>query len=327
MKELANSIIQTVKDELQITDELSAAELYNILYDYRNSQHPDKFIADERKKEAEEKFKRLHTLLQELANFIEKQKQQSKPSEIIPFQKDYEIVKSKQQSINNEEIIKNLQQINNANEREIKRLKKVILELQGNKADEKTNNLIKHYKPSKKSILSQGIIFLLTLIIGTLTKVEEIASILKKYFPFDTSNINYITFSILVFIPLKILKSYLEERQIEKFANLVRTQIFIKKFLNYLIINNSKNTFTEINVFDFLTSELAPKNAIMKLIKRIFNTYNDTTIDSLKDIFIFNLLNKQLITISNAEHLDRNFKIVSKYNFPSIDFDLGDLDL
>lgn len=311
----------------QVADELSATELYDLFHKYRSSQHPDKFIDEERKKEAEEKFKRLNSLLLELANIIEKEKLQSKPSEIIPFQKDYEIVKTIQQLINYEETINQFQLTNKVNEWEIKKLKNQIVKLQGTKADEKTTELITLYKPSKRSLWSQGISFLLTLTIGVLTKIEEVAVVLLKYFPFDPIYLNYIIFGILIFIPLRFLKSYSEEGQIEKTAKRIKTPLFIHKFLNYLIEKDIKDTFTEMNVFEFLSLELTPKNFISKFLKRYFyDFYTDTTIDGLKDIFIYNLLNKQLITISSAEQLDRKFKIVKTNHYSSPDFDFDDLD-
>ena len=327
MTGIETSIIQKVKDELQTSDELSATELYDLLHKYRSAQHPDKFIDDERKKEAEEKFKRLNALLLELSKFIEQEKLQKKPSEIIPFQKDYEIVKSKQQLVNYEEIISNLELTNRINENVIKTLKKQILNLQSDKADEKAADLINHYKPSKRSLLSQGITFLLTLTIGVLTKVEEVAAILTKYFPFDPVYLNYIIFSVLVFIPLRFLKSYIEEGQIENTAKRIRTPLFINKFLNYLTEKDIKDTFTEMNVYEFLSLELAPRSFMTKFFRaNIFNLYSEPTIDGLKDIFIYNLLHKQLISISSAEHLDRKFKISKTHHYSSANFDLDDLD-
>ncbi len=327
MTGVTTSIVQKVKDELQVSDDLIPTELYDLLHKYRSSQHPDKFMDEERKKEAEEKFKRLNSLLLELANFIEQEKQQKKPSEIIPYQKDYEIVKTKQQIINYEATISDLQFINRMNEGEIKTLKRQILKLQGDKADEKTTDLIKHYKPSKRSLLSQGVTFLLTLTIGVLTKVEEVANILTKYFPFDPAYLNSIIFAVLVFIPVRFAKMYVEEGQIENTAKRIRTPLFINKFLNYLKNKGAKDTFTEMNVYDFLSSELAPKTFLTRFLQvNIFVFYNETTIDSLKDIFIYNLLNKQLISISSAEQLDRKFKILKTVHYTSTNFDLDELD-
>ncbi|MCZ2474835.1 hypothetical protein G9H61_05220 [Aquirufa ecclesiirivi] len=327
MTKLAVSIIQKVKDELHSSEDLNSTELYDLLHKYRSSQHPDKFMDNERKKEAEEKFKRLNSLLLELANLIEQEKLNKNPSEIIPFQKDYEIVKSKQELINNEETIKDLLRTKQIKDSEIKALKIQILKLQGDKADEKATDLIKHYKPTKRSLLSQGITFALTFTISVLTKVEEVAGILTKYFPFDPAYLNYIIFSVLVFIPLRFFMRYFKEGRIENTSKKIRTPLFINKFMKYLTEKNINDTFTELNVYEFLSLELANKKFLIKLFQsNIFNLYSVTTIDSLKDIFIYNLLNKQLISISTAEQLERKFKIAKTYNYSLQYYDLEDLD-
>lgn len=49
MADITSSIIQKVKNELQIQDNLSSTELYDLLHKYRSTQHPDKFTDKERK--------------------------------------------------------------------------------------------------------------------------------------------------------------------------------------------------------------------------------------------------------------------------------------
>ncbi|KAF2082030.1 hypothetical protein [Flavobacterium sharifuzzamanii] len=321
METLTASIIQTVKDELQESGDLTSTELYDLLYKYRNSQHPDKFFDEERKRGAEEKFKKLNSLLVKLAKYIEEEKQQKRPSDMILYEKEYEIIRNKQEIIKYQATIENLQFTKEMNEREIIELKKQILKLQGDKVDEKTDDLIKHYKPSKNSLLSQGITFILTLIIGAITKIDDVAIILSKYFPFDLVYLNYFIFGVLLFIPIRFLKMYFEEGQIENTAKRIKTPLFINKFLNYITDKGFKDTFAEMDVYEFLSMELAPRNIFTKLFrKNIFDLYDEATIDSLKDIYIYNLLNKQLISISNADQLDRKFKIAKTsyyHNFSS----------
>lgn len=326
MTEITISIIQKVKEELSVSDDLASTELYDLLHKYRNSQHPDKFVNDERKKVAEEKFKKLNTLLLELANFIEQEKQQKKPSEIIPFQKDYEIVKTKQQSIEYEEIIKNLKLKIEVNEINIKEFKKEILKLRSEKVDEKTIELIKLYKPTKRNLYSLGISFLLTLIAGVLIRIDNIAQIINKYSPLDQKVFNYIIFFILIFIPLRYLKMLFEESQIDKVSKRIKTPLFISNFVKYLDNKEVKDSFMEMDVYDYLYTSLFPRNIVSKLfLSKIFNLYNETTIDSLKDIFIYNLINRQLISISSANKLDRRFKIINTTYYSSVNFDLDDI--
>lgn len=323
MADITSSIIQKVKNELQIQDDLTSTELYDLLHKYRSTQHPDKFTDKERKEAAEEKFKELNTLLYELSKHIELEKQQKNPSEIIPLKKDYEIVKAKQLIIDYEKNIKDLKLTIWGKGQKIKRLRRELQELQDKKLEEKTQELIKLYKPSKESLISQGIIFLITLIMAILTRIDEIATVIQKYSPFSPSYLNYLIFSILAFIPIRYAIQYIYEKQIDKNANRIKTSVFLNKFLNYLTQNGIKDYFTEMNVYEFLQSELNSKNKLSKFIrKHIYNIYSETTIDSLKDIFIYNLLNKQLISISTAEQFDRKFKIIKNTSSYDIDFDI-----
>ncbi len=321
MTKLNKSIIQKVKDELGIADNLSSTELYDLLHRYRSSQHPDKFIDDKRKEDAEEKFKTLNTLLQELASHIETEKLQKKPSEIIPFQKDFDLVKSKQANVNLEETISRQELTIRVKDSEIKGLNEELARLRSEKVDKKTNELVKSYKPTKKNLFTMGITFFLTFLIGVLTKIEEVATIIAKYFPFNEDILNYIIFGILVLIPMKYLKMIYEESRIQKLSKKIKTPIFINKFYLCLKDNDIKESFTEMHVYDYLMKQLVPKNRINKFFNsKVFQLYNEITIDSLKDIFIYNLINKQLIKISTAEKLDRTFKIVKGYSHHDFDF-------
>lgn len=327
MNEITLSIIERVKAELKIEKDLTALELYMLLNEYRKTQHPDKFTSEESIKTAEETFKRLSPLLEELNGLIEIENQDRKPIEIIKTQKDYEIVRTNQQIINYEETIKQLKHTIELNESSNKSLKNQINKLQGEKTDQKINDLIKHYKPSKKSLLSHGITFFLTLIIATITKTDEVATIIMKYSPFDKIYLNYIFFCILVLTPLSIIKSFFEKEKIEKTANRIRTPKLINKFWISLSEKDSKETFTEMDVYEFINLELSPKYSFTEYFrKHIYDLYDEIVINTLKDIFIYNLLNKQLITISSAEKLDRKFKIVKSHSYFSTDFDIEELD-
>lgn len=320
MKKLDKSIIQRVKDELDISDDLSSTELYDLLHKYRSSQHPDNFIDSDKQKEAEEKFKSLSSLLQELASFIEKEKLQKKPSEIIPYEKDFELVKTKQTNVRLEEEIENLKLTIRVNEYKIKELKKELVKLRSDKLDEKTKNLIELYKPSKKNLFALGITFFLTFIIGVLSRIDEIATLMSKYSPLDKTIFNYIVFIILVLIPIKYLKMIYEESRIQKLAKKIKTPLFIHKFSEFLEEKNDKDKFVEMDVFNFLHAQFFPKNVFRRFFfTKVFNLYNEITIDSMKDIFIYNLFNKQLIEISSAENLSRSFSIIKKFRYADLD--------
>ncbi|OLY92313.1 hypothetical protein SAMN05444008_11579 [Cnuella takakiae] len=318
MTDIIQSIIQKVKDELRLEGEFSSTELYNQLFEYRTNLHPDKFLYDDQKQEAEEKFKKVNALLSELERFIKEEKLAKKPGEIIPYKDSYEIVTIKQTNVQIEEKIKSLESTITAKDYELKELKKEIRLLRNEKADEKTQELVKHYKPTKKSLFSLGLTFLVTLLFGILSKIDEIAVLISKYSPLKEKFLNTIIFVILIAIPLIYAKKSYEEKIIERAANRVKTPLFINGFVEYLEEYKLGNNFSELNVYNFLVKQLVPRNFFSKYYyTKVLPVFTEATIDSLKDIFIYNLLIKKLIYISNPNMLDRTFRIWnSPHYFP-----------
>ena len=138
--------------------------------------------------------------------------------------------------------------------------------------------------------------------------------------------LNTIIFSVFILVIILYLRKWGEEKYIQKVSKKICTPIIIQKFHHYLSEKDSKDKFKDkFNEYDisvFLSKELIPKNRLCKfLTTRILNIYDDITVDSLKDIFVYNLLNKQLIGISGADGLDRNFATKKSY----YDFDFYDL--
>jgi hypothetical protein len=319
MSNIEKNIIQKVKDELQVSEDLSSTELYDLLHKYRSTQHPDKYTDDAMKKIAEEKFKHLNELLLELSKNIEQEKQQQLPSEIVLHQKEYEIVKIKQQTVDYEKEIKSLKDNINCKEWEIKNLQEEINNLQKEKISKETQDLIKLYKPSKKSIFSLGITFFLTLIIGVLSKIDEIAGLITKYFSFNIEFLNVIILIILIVVPLYYFKKRLDENIIEKVAIKISTPIFINGFMKYLETNRWKegekiDSFTELDIYQYITQQLKDSYGFKYSYSKVF-IYNEISINALKDIFIYNLLNRKLISISTADKLDRKFNISKSYSY------------
>jgi hypothetical protein len=321
MKEITASIIQKAKDQLNTTEDLPATELYDLLHKYRSSNHPDKFTDKDLKEKAEEKFKDLNVLLKELQSFVEKESLEKKPSELVVYQKDFELIKLKQELIALEETNKSLTINITSKEYEIEKLTKALNKVRNVELEEKTSDLITLYKPNSKSLFSLGVTVVLTLVAGVLTKIEEVANLINKYSPFEPTTFKYIVFAVLLFFILRYCKKSIEGSQIEYAAKRIKTPLMINKFVNYLDNKGIGDSFTEMNVYDFLSQEFIPKNYFSKLFfSKIFHLYSETTIDSMKDIFIYNLINRKLVTISSADRLDRKFRIAKSSYY--MDYDL-----
>lgn len=91
-KKIEKNLTIRVKEFLQIDEECSLFELFERLSEYRKSIHPDKFLDEETKKEAEEKFKEAQNLWQELKRAIEREKLEKKSTEIQYYKSVYENV-------------------------------------------------------------------------------------------------------------------------------------------------------------------------------------------------------------------------------------------
>ncbi|MDI6783222.1 MAG: hypothetical protein QME64_03890, partial [bacterium] len=144
-----------------------------------------------------------------------------------------------------------------------------------------------------------------------------------KYTSLTKEALNIIIFSIFALVIIVNLKKYLQEKYIQKIAKKICTQEFLDKYVDLLSTNKDKDEFTECQVYGFLKKELIPQNRLIRfLTTKILKLYNDVTIDGLKDIFIFNLLNKQLIKIWGVSNLDRKFRILTEY----YDYGLSNLD-
>lgn len=314
MTKLDKTAIDKAKEMLGETGQNSPEELYDKLYEYRNSLHPDRFQDDESKKIAEEKFKDVGNALENLKKTIELQLVEKKPSEIIPFQKTYDIIQLKQTNVDYQNEIKSLKYDIDLLKYENKDLKKEIKNLRNQKLKEKTDELIEQYRPTKKGLFSNGIIFILTLIGGILTKVQDIALFIFKYSPIPENIVHYIIFTILIFIPLRLLYQFLKQNSIEKISQLIITPPMLKIFLDELVSQKKTDEFNELDVYNFISRIKYPKNSLGRwFVNKIFATHSYRVINILKDIFIYNMLSKQLIEISRADRLDRNFKIVKGY--------------
>ena len=166
--------------------------------------------------------------------------------------------------------------------------------------------------------------FVITLVGGILSKIENVAKFIFSYSPIPENIIKFIIFSILIFIPLRILYQYLKHNFIEKIAQLIVTPPILKLFINNLESIEKKVEFNELDVYNFISKINYPENKILRIFfETFFLSKSHTVLNSLKDLFIYNMLSKQLIEISRADKLDRNFKIIKGYYH----LDMNDDDL
>ena len=209
MNQLDVSIIEKVKSILGVDETFSSMEFYDKLWNLRNNYHPDRFFEKDLKKKAEEKFIEIGSLLNQLSIFIDNEKLTKKPSDIIPYEREFEIIKSRQEIIRNEDKINNLTTENEYLQNMTKNLQGEVNELKSKEIEEKEKELISLYKPSRKNIISVGITFFMTAMASILLKIEDVAKIVAKYSPLKQDTLNAIIFTIFIFTIFYCFKRYL----------------------------------------------------------------------------------------------------------------------
>ncbi len=316
--EIEKSIIQKTKDFLDIKEECSSVELYNLLVSYRNQMHPDRYLEDSSKIIAEEKFKDAGKLLEDLFKYIEKEKLQRTPTELALYKPVYEQIYLQRE-------LEILKEKNNALAKETKDYTNEISDL-NQKIKEKDENNYKHlieyleslYKPSLKEWTSITLLFVLTVSITIMSKIEEVSSYLKKYSPIDIEFINLSLFIVFILLIFSIIKLYFESKIVKRKIRETNSTKYASDFMHHLETNNNSDDtkivkFKEQDAFNFIYGSKAKFKRFLSFLG--FRLYQVDTIDLLKNCFINNLLRKKLISISDAASLDRNFSINEPYRW------------
>lgn len=306
--------IQKVKSFLQ-TDKRSGAiemmELLEGLKEYRKKIHPDRFTEENAKKKAEEKFKETGKLIEELDRFIQIDKVNRSAQELALYEPHYEkmamqkeLEEAKQKADRLESTVEYLQQKNDE-------LQKELDSKQTDELEKETQELMKLYKPSTQKIATLGIVFLLSIALTTMTKIEEVYNIVQRYSPIDEKIIKGIVFAVFIYLLILVVKQYIENRFFARKIAEVCSPLFCKNFFGYLGLfrereSDDKKFFTESEVFDFIHQENKWKKALAFFGFRMFQI---ETSDKLKDYFINTLLTKKLTNVHYAKDLDRAFSI------------------
>lgn len=318
--EIQLSIIEKVKKELEITDVNDPVLLYEKLYDHRNAFHPDVF-PDDLKREAEEKFKHFGSLLTELKFFMDQERLNKKPNDLIPYQESYNIIQIKNHT-------KDIEDENLKLKKQIKLLEESIVGLnnlldtnQKEELEKVEEELKAHYQPKKNNILVFGITVTITIILNIITNLTSIKEKIIPILPFDPSYLNYPLFCILIYTILRFLYQQKKYTLVKNLSHELVSPRRIKDFYSEFVKKDterwySSEYFCESDVSQFIeTTFYSKKTHKLNMISWLLNVFiikEAQSINYLKNIFIWNLLEKKLIKIGNPRRLERTFNINDK---------------
>jgi hypothetical protein len=311
-QEIDLTLIQRVKEFLQITDDLSSIELLHLLKDHRKRIHPDKFTEEVAKKEAEDKFKTIGQLIEELDRLIQIEKVNRGAKELALYEPLYDNVSLQNELEAAKNKIEDLESKNTELQRDNDELQKSLEQKQSNEMEKEAQELKALYKPSPQRLASLGIVFLLSAALATMTKIEEVYSVIKKYSPIEEGYISPVVFGIFIFTLFIVLKQFIENKSIARRTGEVCSPLHCREFLQYLSeVNeqeeNRPKMFTESDALAFIYGKKTWWKKTLSFLG--FRMFHIETNDRLKNYFINTLLNKKLITIYHAKDLDRVFTI------------------
>ena len=307
------SILQRVKGLLGVQDECSATELYSRLREYRKQTHPDRFTDDKSKDYAEAKFKEAQELLPELFRYIQDEALHKTPAELALYKPIYDHVFTQAALDNARNEIDGLKQKLQLSDQNVAELNKKLADRKNQEFESERKRLEGLYKPGGRTWASLGITLLLSGTLTVMTKMEEVSAKLKRYSPVNDDLLNKYLFClfllILILVAKRLAESAVMKRRVREVCS-AKAPIEFLKYLEQNSYDDSIEYFTEYQVFEFLHG---PKNLWKTILSLLgFVHYQTETIEQLKSFFISSLLQKELISISYAEGLDRRFSIRKK---------------
>lgn len=319
MNDIEITIIEKIKKFLNIQDDISEEELYDLLYNYRNQNHPDNFEDEDNKERAEEIFKEGSLYLAGLAKYIEEKKLRTKPNQLININEKLEKIKAKQKTVNLEEENEKLKKDNEYLRYKINKLVESLKKKYDKKIDNLKNELISRYKPNKNSLIPLGLTFSLSILLMILTKIDAIINILREYSPIDANILNATVFYVFIVILALNLLLYIKRILINNNIKKITTIGTINRLSNYLTENELEEKFGETDIYRFVKNKLFNSKLKEFMHVKIFRTMNEYMVNHYTEIIIYTLLNRRLIDISRSQNLERLFKVNKNYIFVDLD--------
>jgi len=289
-----------INGETSFTDE----ELSQMLNKKRHNHHSDKIVDEDLKEDFDQKFIEFDKLYKE---FTKAKVRDNKSKEVALISTELDLFQTKQDNVELEDIISRLNAELEKKNSKIGELENSILIVSRDSILKERESLINSIKPKKQNYFKiLGIIASLTLGLNILTKFGNISDILSKSF---NVNANYILLSLFTIISLTYIYSQIREFIAKTISREICTVSTIKKF-----VSKVRADFTEFDVYDFLEEYFKQRKGIKNWIyKKIFKAYNESTIETFKQIFILELLNKKVIRIGAVFDLEQKYMMIRQF--------------
>ncbi len=310
--EIELSPLQKARDYVGSGDSIGAVELLGVLRDTRNQKHPDRFQDPAAKIKAEEEFKKIQELITNLDQFVQAQEAQLKPTEIALYKSSFQLAASERKAERLETERQELEQDNKYLKEKIGDLEEQLAEKAKTELESEHEKLRDLYRPKGKDFIKTGLLLVLALIIPVFAKVEEVSTWIARYSPFPSTYISKTVFIVFLIIVILALKKLFEAQFFGDRSEAVLAPSFARSFITYVeaVRPEEKNMyFTESEAFRFIEQQPA---FLWRILGRIgFRGTSAQANTRLTSFFIDMLLEKKLVRISSASHLDRRFSVAT----------------
>ena len=307
--DLEIGIVQQVMNFLGINESIDNFQLYEKLLLFRNQMHPDHHYDDDSKKIAHEKFVKAGQLLTDLNSFINREKLSKPADQLVLSSKDFQIINTQQSVINREKEIEILNQ-------KISKLRKIVKDLLAqnknlakDKKEANYDELKNLYRSNGKIKVGIGLKLAFALVYSFVTTIDQVAIAMQKFIPLSPNLVNNIIFFLILLSIFHNIWNLVRNAIVEKNAERIETTILISKFSQILEENHNGSKISEIKIYDFMKKEFTSEKKFRLFWEKLFAVNDDVIIEKYKNIFINSLLEKQLIRISKARGLDREFYV------------------
>lgn len=257
------SIVEKVKSAVNCNSNIDEYKLYELLTKEIINSHPDKYINEEIKKQAEEKFKQLNELKSEFDIYIEQQRLNRQLAIHTNFNEEkLELVKSSSDKDLeilrlNSEVNKYIREIDNL-KAEIEYYKRHLKECQDN-YDKRISEEVNYSKESISPLYKPKT---LGNVIGTTASVAS----LSLFFTQVKNILNDVGISILygslilIFVSVIWLITHFRRYVAIKLSDNIISQIFSNTDINNLLkikLNYSKAYFTEREIYNIINNQMS----------------------------------------------------------------------
>ncbi len=307
--ELELGIVAKVMTFMNITEKIDEYDLYDKLMLHRNQLHPDQYLDKDAKQEANKKFIQANHLLTDLNSYVNRENLSKPAVEMIKFEKKFELMNTNQKIVEKDNKIEYLE----TRLRKYKKLINQLFEQQKILSREKKENEYKElrslYKKSSRVKIGIGVNLFFGLLYSFIINIDRVSSVMEKYIPIPPDVFNTVVFLAIGISILVNIRKLVQNAYVGNKSKMIESTMLIDKFSKNINKEFRGSKISEIGVFNFIRDNFTSKSKAMVVVSKIFGLSSDIVIEKYKNIFINTLLEKQLIKISRAKSLDREFYV------------------